>query len=304
MKKGVYGIILAVLTAAVGSGCICIGGCSRGWENDRDRFNRTQVLNASMTGGADVFWGQTENGSITLRGTDTNLCEVTAEITARSFTPEEAEALAKATEVSLVQDGSQMKAQVRRPDLRRGESVSVSFDVTVPHVAAAELHTRNGTISVAGLDAPAAAYTSNGRIKMTAIRGDVTARTRNGNVQLRDITADRIDVETSNGSVHGEGLAGDIKASTSNGNIRLIFVPEASTRNVELWTSNSGIEVKLPRDFSAQVDASASNGKIHTQLPLTINGTISNSVNGTLGDGEGRLILRTSNGSITIKGAD
>jgi hypothetical protein len=52
--------------------------------------------------------------------------------------------------------------------------------------------------------------------------------------------------------------------------------------------------------LSATIEAGTSDGSIRTELPITIRGKVGKSLTGTVGDGEGSIYLRTSDGSITI----
>ena len=66
-------------------------------------------------------------------------------------------------------------------------------------------------------------------------------------------------------------------------------------------TSDGSITFEGPPDLSALVDASVSDGSIHTSLPITVQGKVGKSLRGTVGAGEGRVTVRTHDGSITIR---
>ena len=54
-------------------------------------------------------------------------------------------------------------------------------------------------------------------------------------------------------------------------------------------------------DLSAVVEASTNDGSLHLHLPITAEGKVGKSLRGTTGNGEGRVTLKTHDGSITIK---
>lgn len=306
-RRGVASCMMTAVTLAGLVGCsscvVYLGGCQWGGESGQEKYERAQELSGSMVG-FGALWAQTENGSIGAVGEATSGCRVKATITGRSFTVEAAQALAEATEVSLVAEGTRMKVAIDKPKTERGESVSVSLEITVPRETAVELHSTNGRIAAENL-ARAAAYTSNGSITLKAIGGDVTGHTTNGDVRLSGVVAGQIDLRSSNGSLYGEGVMGSLNASTTNGSVHMAYAPEAAgDMTIDISTTNGNIGLAVPQHYSAHVDASTVNGKIHTDLPVTVSGTIGKSINGTIGTGEGRLKLRTTNGSITLKGAN
>jgi len=66
-------------------------------------------------------------------------------------------------------------------------------------------------------------------------------------------------------------------------------------------TSDGSITFDAPSGLSAVVQASTNDGSIHTSLPLTVEGKVGKSLRGTAGDGQGKITLKTHDGSITIK---
>jgi DUF4097 and DUF4098 domain-containing protein YvlB len=72
--------------------------------------------------------------------------------------------------------------------------------------------------------------------------------------------------------------------------------------DVSIVTHNGRVELSAPPDYSATADLSTHNGSIRTELPITVLGKVSGrKLRGTIGAGEGRLHVKTHNGSITIK---
>jgi DUF4097 and DUF4098 domain-containing protein YvlB len=229
------------------------------------------------------------------------LCTITATINARSFTVEEAQLLAEQTDVRLEQTPEGLQTVIDRPKKKNRESISVQFEISVPRKTTLELRTSNGEIRVSSIEKAIDTQTSNGKIEITDVTGTVTAHTSNGRVTVTQANAERFDLQTSNGAITCEAITGDMKASTSNGAIDVKYASDAApATNIHLSTSNGGISVTTPKDYSAQVDASTSNSKIHTNIPITLKGQLGKKVKGTIGKGEGRLYLKTSNGSINI----
>ncbi|MBN1818943.1 MAG: DUF4097 family beta strand repeat protein, partial [Sedimentisphaerales bacterium] len=111
-----------------------------------------------------------------------------------------------------------------------------------------------------------------------------------------------MDVHTSNGKIICREVTGSLRAKTSNGGVEVACAPGTTEApDVTIETSNGSIIFIAPPNFSARVSAHTSNGSIKTDLPILIQGEFKKThLEGTIGDGAGRLNLRTSNGSIRI----
>jgi DUF4097 and DUF4098 domain-containing protein YvlB len=67
-------------------------------------------------------------------------------------------------------------------------------------------------------------------------------------------------------------------------------------------TVNGSIELDVPDDVDADVEARWVNGRLETDLPLRLQGSIGRrSASGTFGQGGPELRLETVNGSIRIR---
>ena len=95
---------------------------------------------------------------------------------------------------------------------------------------------------------------------------------------------------------------GRAECHTSDGSIHIDYAPDApKAPNVTATTSSGGITFAAPPGLSAVIEASTGDGSIHTNLPITVEGKVGKSLTGTIGGGEGKVHLRTSDGSITIR---
>ena len=97
-------------------------------------------------------------------------------------------------------------------------------------------------------------------------------------------------------------MSGILNVTAINGTVQVALAPQADpAANVNISTNKGSIPVDLPDNCSARVDAGTANGRVNTSDQITISGDIStNSVKGTIGGGDGNLLLRSANGSIDI----
>lgn len=124
---------------------------------------------------------------------------------------------------------------------------------------------------------------------------------------------------TVNGDVEAMGLGSDLSVTTVNGDIDVATTgyAEASTVNgsidarmgrmdpeggLSFRTVNGSIELDLPDDVDADLDARWVNGGLDSDLPLRIDGRVSRTrAQGMLGRGGPELSVATVNGSIRIR---
>ncbi len=69
----------------------------------------------------------------------------------------------------------------------------------------------------------------------------------------------------------------------------------------QLTTSNGSVEVTLLGKPSVKLDANTSNGEIICKLPIVATESEVNRLIGVVGGGDAVLIVKTSNGSITVQ---
>lgn len=266
------------LPAAISLYVLVAAGCIPTAEYER------VVQMSEPVGSAKAFEAETHNGSVTVNGTATNMCDVTATITARADTEENAKKLADKVRVWLDTSGPKIAARIEKPDLVGWQHVGVAFDVKIANHINLDLITHNGSVDVSN------------------ITGEVEAMTHNGAVTTREVTGNH-SLTTHNGRISCRQISGDLELETHNGSVDVVYATGAQAAcKAEVTTHNGGIDFTSPPNLSAKADISTHNGSIHTALPIMVVGEVSKrELRGAIGSGEGRLHLETHNGSIRIK---
>ena len=122
----------------------------------------------------------------------------------------------------------------------------------------------------------------------------------NGDVEALDLASD-VSLTSVNGDVD-VSTSGYAEARTVNGSIDARMGRIDPEGGLSFQTVNGSIELDLPDDVDADLDASWVNGGLDSELPLSIQGRIGRrSARGLLGSGGPRLELSTVNGSIRIR---
>ncbi|MBA7630890.1 hypothetical protein ES703_38415 [subsurface metagenome] len=148
-------------------------------------------------------------------------------------------------------------------------------------------------------------YTSYGSITADELTGSLLKlHSGSGSIKVTEASAETADISTSYGRITCRQLTTtDLTAKSGSGNIDIIFsdsTPAEITANVT--TSYGSIDFTTPPEFTGRVELATSYGSITTDLPITITGEISKKkLTGTIGQGNGKLYLKTSSGSIRIR---
>lgn len=258
--------------------CVFVGGCVELVSYERE----VKLSVAAEVGGN--FQAKTHNGKIGVSGVEAGRCDVVAKITGRAETLEKAKELAERVEVRLVGSGKRLSVKIDKPKSTRKSHVGVSLDVTVPHETGLDLMTHNGKVVVKSIVGNVKAVTHNGSIRGEVIDGDVNFNTHNGSIKCYEIL-------------------GGVRAVTHNGSVDVRLAADSgSVVNVDVHTHNGSVSLKSAGEVSAMVELSTHNGHIETNVPIEVVGKISKrSLRGKAGGGEGRIRLRTSNGSIKLR---
>lgn len=219
-------------------------------------------------------------------------------------------------DINIEQRGNDVIASARR---RSGFSffgrnnLSISFVVYTPEKTNSEINTSGGSIDLDGLTGETNAHTSGGSIHSGNLNGNASLHTSGGSISISQFTG-TMDAQTSGGSINVHQGQGNMQLQTSGGHISLDNVSgridaetsggsiEATVHKVDellsLRTSGGSIRAQVPADQGYDIELDGNN--VDTNLK-NFNGTIRrNHVEGKIGGGGARIVLRTSGGSVNL----
>ena len=175
------------------------------------------------------FKAITSGGDITVKTADISEVRITAREIIKASTDAEADELLKKLELRLEQSGNDVLAEAKYESGAGlhwgGQSVIVSFIVTLPAKFNADLHTSGGDIAVASLTGKVKARTSGGNLSFERIEGDLDGGTSGGDITLKEGTA-RAQLSTSGGNIRVARAGGPTEVETSGGDIVLESVAD------------------------------------------------------------------------------
>jgi hypothetical protein len=225
----------------------------------------------------------------------------------------------EATNVKGMAELNTTFGEVRFSDIGRGLSVRANNSHIEGSKIKGDVKIENsfGRISVTDVDGGMHVQSGNGSVALMGIRGDANVRTSFASVDASDI-AGTLTVDNSNGSVKGihvrsakvktsfggvvlEQVGGAIDVDDQNGAVEASSNGAAGCQAIAIRTSFSPIRVRLNGTPSYRVMAKTSFGKIRSDFPISVSGSMSgDSLNGLIGDGQCELSLTDNNGTIEI----
>jgi DUF4097 and DUF4098 domain-containing protein YvlB len=220
-----------------------------------------EIRQATLSGQQGVDVDAGPNGGIAVRGWDSADVHVRARVNA--YAPTDAEARAIVSQVTLNTAGGRLRAE--GPDMRRDASWSASFEVLVPRNTSLTLKAQNGGLSIGNYRGTASMQTVNGGVAVMDAAGDIRGRTQNG------------------------GISVDLTGRSWDG------------RGLDLETTNGGVSVNLPADYSADLETGTVNGGMRIDFPVTVQGRLSQQIRTRLGAGGPPIRAVTTNGGVNIR---
>jgi DUF4097 and DUF4098 domain-containing protein YvlB len=129
---------------------------------------------------------------------------------------------------------------------------------------------------------------------------DLSLTTHNGGISVADVRGD-LELEAQNGGLNVDSVAGDVRGRTTNGGVEARLAGETwEGKGLDLATTNGGIRLRVPEDYSARLETRTVNGGVDIDFPVTVQGSIGRSISTTLGDGGALVRAVTTNGQVRV----
>jgi DUF4097 and DUF4098 domain-containing protein YvlB len=183
---------------------------------------------------------------------------------------------------------------------------TVSADITIENVTGRQrIDTVSGDIDTVAFDS---------NLDLESVSGDIVAKGNDKKISVR--------ADTVSGDLEFEGLDGDVELDTVSGDVVLVHSRFENVRadtvngdidffaglygdsRMEFETVNGSIDIKFDGDVSARFDIETFNGSIRNcfgpEAVRTSKYAPGRELKFTEGDGKGRVVIRTLNGSLTI----
>jgi hypothetical protein len=160
-----------------------------------------------------------------------------------------------------------------------------------------KLRVVNGAVEIEEITGDLQVTSSDGSIQIAWVNGDVEARTTAGPIEMSHIDGE-VTAKTLDGSIELAQVRGPIVARTEHGSVRATF---SSHPAGSLETERGSVEVVIPADSAADLDAHATRGNVVVESAIGLGSEdAENQVVGEINGGGELLLLRTSRGQIHV----
>ena len=166
---------------------------------------------------------------------------------------------------------------------------------------AVNVHTGDGSVKAYSLSGTIDLHTSDGSITVENLKGEIRLRTGDGSIEARNLDG-KVEADSGDGHIRIAGRFDALKVKTGDGSVDTRVLP--GSKMATSWTIRTGdgsVDLVLPSDFQTNIDASTGDGHISLGVPVTVEGTFSNSqIHGKMNGGGQLLIIHTGDGSIRL----
>ena len=172
---------------------------------------------------------------------------------------------------------------------------------TQPLSGHVKIHTGDGSVHVQAVDGSVDIDTGDGSITVEGAKGDIRLHTGDGRIEARNLDG-RVDANSGDGHIKIDGRLDALNIKTGDGSIDARVEPGSKlTGGWSIRTGDGSVDVVLPADLRANIDASTNDGHISLGIPVTVEGTFSNSqIHGKMNGGGQPLTIHTGDGSIRL----
>jgi hypothetical protein len=164
-----------------------------------------------------------------------------------------------------------------------------------------KIHTGDGSVRVQAVDGSVDIDTGDGSITVEGAKGDIRLHTGDGHIEARNLDG-RVDANSGDGHIKIDGRLDALNVKTGDGSIDARIQPGSRlSGGWSVRTGDGSVDIVLPADLQANIDASTNDGHISLGIPVTVEGTFSNSqIHGKMNGGGQPLVIHTSDGSIRL----
>jgi DUF4097 and DUF4098 domain-containing protein YvlB len=204
------------------------------------------------------------------------------------------------------QSGDSVTLNVHLPHMNwnmwGGHHRSVRVEVRVPRELDLDIHTGDGNVSADHVAGKIRIDTGDGNVNADALKGDLSMHSGDGHITGMHLEG-TLDINTGDGHITVDGRFDSLNLKTGDGNIEAHVAGGSKvTNNWRLHSGDGHINVWLPGDLSADLDAHTGDGHITLDFPVSVSGSLSkNSIHGKLNGGGGSIAISSGDGSIHVQ---
>ena len=251
--------------------------------------------NYTVSGRANVHV-DTNDGSVRVTTGDTKQVEL--RVIYNGYT------LDKNLEIKSKQDGDRVELSARETmhwnwgiHVNRG----LRLEVRMPKDADLGVDSGDGSVEAQTITGNLDIHTGDGHIRVDGAKGQIKLRTGDGSIEGRDLDG-KIEADSGDGHITLDGRFDTLNIRTGDGSINAHALPGSKVLSAwNIHTGDGSVDLTVPSDLNANIDASTNDGRISLGIPVTVEGQFSNSkIHGKMNGGGEQLTIHTGDGSIRL----
>lgn len=178
---------------------------------------------------------------------------------------------------------------------------SLRVEVHMPKDADLSVRSGDGAIEVDSINGSVDLTAGDGHITAQSVKGNMRFHTGDGHIDARGLDG-QVDASSGDGHIDLEGRFDSLRIRTGDGSVTARA--HAGSKVTGAWSITTGdgsVDLEIPGDLQANIEASTHDGHISLGLPITVEGTFSSSrIQGKLNGGGQTVTIRTGDGSIHL----
>lgn len=288
--------------ALIAAGWLTPGASAQEWTKSYQISGRAQVRVDTNDGAVQIYTGDSKQVDFRVRS--------------------EGYELNRNLHIDSHQDGDSVQINARVSGhwgFSWGKGRNIRIEVHMPKDADLQVSTGDGSVDTQAINGRLKIHTGDGSVRAQAVSGDVDIDTGDGSVTV-DGAKGSIRLHTGDGHIDARNVDGRVDASSGDGHIKIAGRLDAlnvktgdgsidarlqpGSKITSTWTIRTGdgsVDMVLPSDLQANIDASTNDGHISLGIPVTVEGTFSNSqIRGKMNGGGQTVTIHTGDGSIRL----
>jgi hypothetical protein len=178
---------------------------------------------------------------------------------------------------------------------------SLRVEVHMPKDADLTVRSGDGSVEADSISGNVDVSTGDGSITVQGAKGNIHFRSGDGHIEARGLDG-IVDASSGDGHISLEGRFDGLTVKTGDGSVTARAAAGSKVAsNWSIRTGDGSVDLEVPGDLQATLDASTHDGHISLGLQVTVEGTFSSSsIHGKLNGGGQVLAIHTGDGSIHL----
>ncbi len=251
----------------------------------------------SISGRADLHV-TTDDGDVNIVGADQK--QIDARVVTEGY-----KIGASDVRVEESQNGDHVELNVKLPHMNFswfGGHRSVRIELRVPRELDLDIRTGDGNVTAQPVAGRIKIDTGDGNVTASGLKGDIYMHSGDGHIEGANFDGS-LNVDTGDGHITVLGRFDTLNLKTGDGSIEASVM--AGSKIASSWTLHSGdghINLRLPDNFNADLEAHTGDGRITLDIPISVSGSLSHSaIRGKINGGGGQLRVSSGDGSIHLE---